>query len=64
MIAFMSLRSTASIISGAKMKRLDSSGVNGASRDGVLETGCAAVLVAFGAAPACDCDRVVGAEAA
>eukprot|EP00965_Chrysotila_dentata_P167228 5521815-Pleurochrysis_carterae.AAC.1 len=63
MIAFMSLRSTASISSGAKIKRLDSSGVSGARGDGVLETGCV-VLVAAGAEPAWDCDRVVGAEAA
>eukprot|EP00965_Chrysotila_dentata_P154878 5117560-Pleurochrysis_carterae.AAC.1 len=63
MIAFISLRSTASISSGAKLERLDSSGASGAGGDGVLETGCV-VLVAAGAEPAWDCDRVVGAEAA
>eukprot|EP00965_Chrysotila_dentata_P126968 4200262-Pleurochrysis_carterae.AAC.1 len=49
--------------SGANMNRLASSGVRGAKRDGVLWTGLA-VVAADGAEPACDCDRVVGAEAA
>eukprot|EP00965_Chrysotila_dentata_P049311 1633984-Pleurochrysis_carterae.AAC.1 len=63
-IVFISLRSTASIISGANIKRLHSSGVSGGGRgtpEAVNETG-ADVAVAEGAAPAPEsaCERVCG----
>eukprot|EP00965_Chrysotila_dentata_P046304 1539278-Pleurochrysis_carterae.AAC.1 len=63
--AFMSFRSTASIISGAKMKRFDSSGVSGGGRgskpgtdDNGTEDGAAGAAEAGAApVPGCDCDR-------
>eukprot|EP00965_Chrysotila_dentata_P144237 4763823-Pleurochrysis_carterae.AAC.1 len=61
---FISLRSTASIISGANMKRLDSSGVSGGGRvtPGAVNETEADVAVADGAAPApaSACERVCG----
>eukprot|EP00965_Chrysotila_dentata_P118562 3919944-Pleurochrysis_carterae.AAC.1 len=60
-MVFISLRLTASIISGANMKRLDSSGVSGGGRgtlEAVNETE-ADVAVAGGAAlaPVSACER-------
>eukprot|EP00965_Chrysotila_dentata_P045220 1502924-Pleurochrysis_carterae.AAC.1 len=67
-MAFISFRSVASIILGAKMKRFDSSGVSGGGRGNEpgtdvngTEVGAAGAAEA-GAAPVpdCDCDRVCG----